>query len=184
MGILINRRFFAWAAAGLLFGGPSAAAAPTEYEVKAVFLFNFSQFVDWPAHAFPDEQAPLVIGVLGEDPFGAALDELVRGETVHGRRLEVRRYQDVETIDVCHILFIDRSRRGRLERILSELDNRAVLTVGDSEDFARTGGIIEFVTIDNRIRLQINLDAARLAELTISSKILRPATIVATDKAR
>ena len=156
-----------------------APAAPTEYQVKAVFLFNFSQFVDWPAASFADGRAPLVIGVLGSDPFGATLDEIVRGETVNGRPLEVRRYDSVEQIDACHILFIERSQEERLDAVLAGLKGRSVLTVGDFEGFARRGGIIRFVTVGNKIRLRVNLAAAQDAELTISSKLLRPAQIVA-----
>jgi YfiR/HmsC-like len=157
-----------------------APAAPTEYQVKAVFLFNFSQFVDWPAGSFPDGRAPLVIGVLGKDPFGATLDEIVRGETVNGRPLEVRRYGSAEQIDdACHILFIERSQEERFDGVLAALKGRSVLTVGDFEGFARRGGIIRFVTVGNKIRLRVNLAAAQDAKLTISSKLLRPAQIVA-----
>lgn len=173
-------RLFALLVVGLLFGSPASPAAPTEYEVKAVFLFNFSQFVDWPADAFPNAQAPLIIGVIGHDPFGAALDEAVRGEVVHGRRLEIRRYQDVEELNACHILFINPSTQEGIEQILSKLRSRSVLTVADSANFARAGGMVRFVTIDNRIRLQINLDAVKLANLEISSKLLRPAEIVSS----
>jgi hypothetical protein len=164
----------------LMLAGSAVAAGPSEYQVKAVFLFNFSQFVDWPASAFASAGAPLVIGVLGDDPFGAALDEAVRGEAVNGRPLEVRRYSTVEEVDHCHILFINIAAKDRLEQALARLRVRQVLTVGDSENFARAGGVIQFVTIDNKIRLQINLDAAKLANLSISSKLLRPAQIVTT----
>jgi hypothetical protein len=156
-----------------------APAAPTEYQVKAVFLFNFSQFVDWPAASFADARAPLVIGVLGSDPFGATLDEIVRGETVNGRPLEVRRYDAAEQIDTCHILFIERSQDERLDAVFAALKGRSVLTVGDFEGFARRGGIIRFVTVGNKIRLRVNLAAAQDAKLAISSKLLRPAQIVA-----
>jgi hypothetical protein len=156
-----------------------APDAPTEYQVKAVFLFNFSQFVDWPASSFPDGRAPLVIGVLGNDPFGATLDEIVRGETVNGRPLEVRRYDSVEQIDACHILFIARSQDEQLDAVFATLKGRNVLTVGDLEGFARRGGIIRFVTVGNKIRLRVNLAAAQDAKLAISSKLLRPAQIVA-----
>jgi hypothetical protein len=155
-----------------------AQAPPTEYQVKAVFLFNFSQFVDWPATAFADGRAPLVIGVLSSDPFGAMLDEIVRGETVKGRPLTVRRYQSLDQVDNCHILFVDRSQDAQFDTIVAALKDRSVLTVGDFEGFARRGGVIRFVTVGNRIRLRVNLAAAQAANLTISSKLLRPATIV------
>jgi len=155
-----------------------AQAPPTEYEVKAVFLFNFSQFVDWPAAAFADDRSPLVIGVLGSDPFGAVLDGIVRGETVNGRPIVVQRYQSVEQIDTCHILFIDRSQQPQLGAIVAALRTRNVLTVGDFDGFGRSGGMIRFATVGNKIRLRINLTAAQEANLTISSKLLRPAQIL------
>ena len=176
----------AWICAALLslaaVASSHAQAPPTEYQVKAVFLFNFSQFVDWPPSTFADGRSPLVIGVLGTDPFGATLDEIVRGETVNGRPLAVRHYQSVEQLDACHILFIDRSQDAQLDGIIAALQGRSVLTVGDFDGFTRRGGMIRFVTVDNKIRLRVNLAAARQANLAISSKLLRPAQIVAPGK--
>lgn len=166
----------------LLVAAAPALAAPTEYDVKAAFLFNFSQFVDWPEVAFAEPRSPLVIGVLGTDPFGSALDEIVRGEIVKGRPLEVRRFRSVNELDTCHILFIDRSEQQRFAGILASLHGRSILTVGDFEGFAASGGVIHFVTAGNKIRLRVNLDAARAASLTISSKLLRPATIVGPNE--
>ncbi|MBL9216250.1 MAG: YfiR family protein [Opitutaceae bacterium] len=171
-------------ALGLAFGaGPALPAPPSrEYQVKAVFLFNFAQFVDWPPAAFPSAGSPLVIGVLGEDPFGAALDDAVRGETVASRPLAVRRFRRPADIAECHILFVSRPASARLGEVLAALDGRAVLTVGEADDFAARGGMIHFVTDKSRTRLRINLDAARNAGLTLSSKLLRPAEIVATAR--
>jgi len=171
--------------AALLFssaGRAPAQTAPTkEFQVKAVFLFNFTQFVEWPTNAFPEAQAPMVIGVLGEDPFGPFLDETVRGETVNGHPLVIQRYHDVGEIKQCHILFISRSESNRLEEILTSLKGRNILTVADFDGFARQGGIVRFIT-DKKIHLRINLDAAKAANLTISSKLLRPAEIVESGK--
>lgn len=165
-----------------LTGWPLAAAhaQPSEYEVKAVFLFNFSQFVDWPPRAFAGSQEPLIIGVLGEDPFGAVLDEVVHEESVNGRPLVARRFDDVSQVDHCHILFVASSQRARLDEILRQLHGRPILTVADFDGFAEQGGMVRFATVAGRIRLHINLDAARAENLTISSKLLRPAQIVAT----
>jgi hypothetical protein len=181
VAVLTRRRAAALIAALLaLAAAPGRAQAPpSEYQVKAAFLFNFSQFVDWPAAAFADGRSPLVIGVLGEDPFGATLDEIIRGETVNGRPLAVRRYKSIDQVDACHILFIDRSQIGQLDSVVTALRERSVLTVGDFEGFTRRGGIIRFVTVGNKIRLRVNLAAAQQAKLTISSKLLRPAQIVA-----
>jgi len=157
--------------------GP-ASAAPTPAEVEAVFLFNFSQFVDWPPRTFADQNAPIVIGVLGSDPFGVSLDEVVRGEVVKGHPLVVRRFRRLEDLTDCQILFISRSERARLDSILKTLQGRSILTVSDFEDFAREGGVICFVLVENKIRLRVNLEAAKAAGLTLSSKLLRPAQIV------
>lgn len=156
-------------------GVPTAAS---EYQLKAVFLFNFTQFVDWPPDAFGDEASPLVIGVLGTDPFGELLDEIVRGERVKGRPLVVQRYAHLEDVKACHVLFVSVSETARLKDIFAALKSRSILTVGDAEGFARRGGVISFATVDNKIRLKINLEAAQAAHLTISSKLLRPADIV------
>ena len=169
----------------LLAGAPQApvrAMSPTEYQLKAVFLFNFAQFVDWPQESFPEAQTPLVIGVLGEDPFGTYLDDIVSGERVNNRQLEIQRYRQVDEIKTCHILFISQSESKRLEQIVADLKGRSILTVSDSVGFARSGGMIRFVTERNKLRLKINLEAATAANLTISSKLLRPAEIVTPGK--
>jgi hypothetical protein len=153
------------------------AGTPTEYEIKAIFIFNFTQFVEWPANAFPDEQTPLVIGVLGDDPFGAYLDETVKGESVNGHSLIVKRFRTVEEADNCHILFINSGTAGGVEQVLQTLKGRSVLTVGDATEFARQGGMVRFFTENKKIRIRINLDATRAADLTISSKLLRLAEI-------
>ena len=167
---------------GLLFLGgldASAQTAPSrEYQIKAVFLFNFAQFVEWPSTAFASPNSPIIIGVLGEDPFGAYLDETVRGENVDNRPVEVQRYGRVEEIKTCHILFISRSEASHLEQILVSLKDRSLLVVGDGDDFAQRGGMIRLATIQNKVRLIINVEAAQVANLTISSKLLRSAEIL------
>jgi YfiR/HmsC-like len=177
---LLNRRQLL-ASLAVLASACVYGAAPTEYEVKAVFLFNFTQFVDWPAAAFSDGSSPLIIGVLGSDPFGEALEDAIQGETVNGRPLAVRRYSKVEDIDHCHVLFINLPNNQQLSDVLEQMRERSILTVSDSTEFARSGGAIQFITVDNKIRLQINPHAAKLANLTISSKLLRPARIVSKD---
>lgn len=151
---------------------PVQSAPATEYQVKAVFLFNFAQFVEWP----PGEgSAPLVIGVLGQDPFGGYLDQTVRGERVNGRPLIVQRYHRVEDIRSCHVLFISRSESDRLDQIISSLKYRRILTVCDST--SGRGVIIRLVTEQNKVKLRINVEAAKAANLTISSKLLRLAQL-------
>jgi hypothetical protein len=163
-------------------GGPVATAQTKEYQVKAVFLFNFAQFVEWPSAAFTSARAPIVIGVLGQNPFGSYLDEAVRGETVEDRPLEVQRYRRVDEIKTCHILFISRSEASRLGEILMALKDRSILVVGDGDDFVLRGGMIRLANAQNRIRLIINAEAATAASLVISSQLLRSADIVTTAK--
>lgn len=162
-----------------------AAAQPTalrDYQIKAVFLFNFAQFVEWPAAAFQAEDSPFVIGVLGDDPFGTDLKEATKGEKLGSRVIEIRRYHRVEEVDACHILFICRSENPRLDRVMTALGQRSILTVSDTEEFSRRGGMIRFVTENNKVRMKINLEAAKHANLILSSKLLRAADIVTPDR--
>ena len=174
---LRNRPRFAVMTAGLLscLLATFAMAAAPEYQVKAAFLFNFTQFVEWPPQ---QSSTPFVIGVLGEDPFNSFLDETIRGEAVEGRRLSVAHYRSQEEIGACDILFIAASESSRMDAILGSLRGRPILTVSDFQDFAPRGGAIQFVTVNNKLKLRINPDAARAAHLTISSKLLRLADIV------
>jgi hypothetical protein len=164
----------------LIFSGlaNSTAAASPEYQVKAVFLFNFAQFVEWPPQSFEDAAAPFVIGVLGTDPFGAALEGAVRGETLNGRSFVIERYRSVTEIRRCQILFISRSEAAHIVEISASLAGHGILTVSDTEDSAQRGVMIRFVAESNRIRLRINVEAAKAAGLSISSKLLRPAELV------
>jgi len=159
----------------------TAAPTPSEYQVKAVFLFNFTQFVDWPADSFADGRAPFVIGVLGHDPFGSALDEAVRGETVNGRTLVVERFRSIAELKPCQILFIDRSASSDTRKTLSSIGHPGTLTVSDSDADAQPDVIIRFLNEGKKIRLRINVDSARDAGLVISSKLLRPAEVVSSS---
>jgi hypothetical protein len=164
----------------LISAGPEASAQTTvsrEYQVKAVFLFNFAQFVDWPPEASASPQAPLIIGVLGDDPFDGFLDDTVRGEKLNHRPFVVQRYRRVEDVDGCQVLFISRTNPDQLGHIMAVLKGRSILTVGDTEGFYQGGGIIRFVTEKNRIRFRINVEAAEAAHLVISSKLLRLAEV-------
>jgi hypothetical protein len=149
-----------------------------EYQLKAVFLYNFAQFTDWPTNAFASTNSPIVIGVLGADPFGSALEDTVRGEIVHGRRLVVEHYRRADEIRTCHILFISQSETRTLEQQLDILKGKPVLTVSDIEQSAFRGAMIRLVTEKNKIRLRVNLDAVKASNLVISSKLLRAAEIV------
>jgi hypothetical protein len=164
--------------------GTSAAAqasAPSrEYQVKAVFLFNFAQFVDWPPAVFAEESTPLAICVLGSDPFGSYLDDIVRGEQVKSRRLTVQRFRSPEEISGCQVLFVSRSEGRNLAKTLASAREMDALTVSDADDFAARGGMIQLTTESGRIRIKINVNAAKASSLVISSKLLRSAEIVAS----
>lgn len=169
-------------AAPALAQAADAALPPPEYQVKAVFLFNFAQFVEWPAAAFPDAKAPLVIGVVGSDPFGAYLDNLVRGEKIGEHPMVVRRLGDGDNLAAAQVLFVGASDPVQAGRILARVKGRPVLTVGDAENFSRLGGLVRFVTENGKLRLRINASGAKDAGLTVSSKLLRWATIVTPEK--
>lgn len=160
------------AAAECSCAGTARAASANEYQIKAAFLFNFAKFVGWPSQAFADANTPLIIGVLGQDPFGSYLDETVQGERIDNRQLVIQRYHSPAEIKHCHVLFISRSEAGRLNQIVSSLKSRNMLIVTDA-DGGEGGVIIRFVTEGNRIRFKIDAQAAKAANLTISSKLLR-----------
>jgi hypothetical protein len=173
---------FATLLAGLLCAGTpvsrSGAAAPTEQEVQAVFLFNFSSFVDWPAAAFSSPSQPFVICLLGAAELAANVEQAVRGENVDGRPMLVRRFRGDEQPGDCQILFIDDSQEAHLARMLDAARDRPALTVSDLDGASQRGVMVQLVNERNRIRLLINVEAARAAGLTISSNLLRAAQIV------
>ena len=164
------------------FALPQQRIESAEYHVKAVFLFNFAQFVEWPATAFPEAKSPIVIGVLGEDPFGSYLDETVRGEEIEGHPLVIQRFDNVGDIKNCHILFIHPSIVPRLDYVLKDLKGKNILTVSDGNNFTKQGGMVRLFTENNKIKLRVNLDAVKAEDLIISSKLLRLAEIVSSNK--
>jgi len=154
---------------------PAFTQKASEYQVKAAFLFNFSKFLEWPPEAMGEPNEPFVVGVLGKDPFGSNLDEIIAGEKIMGRPMVVRRFNSTEEIDKCHILFIHVP--GKTSEALNALKGKSILTVSDDEEFNAYGGIIKFYTENEMIRLEINIQAAKAANLTVSSKLLRIAKI-------
>lgn len=150
----------------------------SEYQIKAAYLFNFLKFVEFPDDSFADPLAPIVIGVVGDDPFGSSLPQVVVGKTVQGRDLVIRLYHPGENLRGAHILFISASERKRLPMILSDLRGSSVLTVADTPGFIDAGGMIQFLNENDRVRFAINLDAATRARLKLSSKLLSLAKVV------
>lgn len=162
-----------------LVGQPLTAAAPlNEYEVKAAFLFQFTRFVEWPPTMFPDAEAPLVVGVLGQDPFGDHLRSAFQGRTAQGRQIVVRHVRHGQQLQQCHLLFVSASEEARIPDLLRTVGTAGVLTVGDSPGFAEAGGAVNFVIEAARVKLEVNMRAAERARIRISSKMLTLARIV------
>ena len=166
-----------------IVAAPNAHAqdALPEYQIKAAYLFNFLKFVEYPNESFMDPLAPIVIGVIGDDPFGNALPQVVIGKTVQGRDLVIHVYRIGEDLRGAHILFISASERKRLPMILSSLRGSSVLTVADTEGFLEAGGMIQFLSENDRVRFAINVDATSRAKLKMSSKLLSLARAVGAN---
>lgn len=159
-------------------GHLAVGAEPTEYQLKAVFLINFAKFVDWPTTAFSTAKSPINLCVLGTDPFGRDLDDFVQGQVADDRTMAVKRLARVQREDNCHVLFMSAAEKARTGWVLGVLRNMPTLTVGEGDDFAAAGGVIGLVIEDNKIRFEVNLDAADRAGLKISSKLLKLAKYV------
>ncbi len=158
---------------------PKAARAADEhsleYQVKAAFLLNFTKFIEWPADAFASDRAPITICVLGDDPFGNALDQIVAGEAVNARKLAIERLRRAPASKACQVLFIGKPEKDY--KILTGLGN-GVLTVGEGDSFLRNGGMIAFVLDNRRVRFDINQTAVEGGQLKMSSKLLTVARSV------
>lgn len=155
---------------------PDADTQPSEYQVEAAFLLNFTKFVDWPPAAFASAEAPFNLCVVGQDPFGDSLDRVVSGETVNGRKLTVIRSRRAPAPKSCQIVFVP-ATEGDAAQILKAL-NPEVLTVGEGEGFLRAGGMIGFVIENRRVRFSVNLNPAERGQLKLSSKLLSVARSV------
>ncbi len=145
-------------------------ASVGEYPVKAAFLYNFAKLVEWPGGS---AAKTIVIGILGSDPFGAVLDFTFEDKVIAGKRFEVRRFQRIDQLQVCHVLFISDSEQKNFGRILEAVRGMPVLTVSDARDFVSAGGIIELVLEDSKIRFDINLSEAKRSGLRISAQLLQ-----------
>jgi hypothetical protein len=175
----ILRVLLALVACVLWRGDLAAASMPTESEVKAVFLYNFAKFTEWPASSFEQTGGALVLGVHGPDPFGAILERLAAAQQVQGRRIVIRRGRTLAELGFCHVLFL----AGRAGEPAAESSIRAVsgagqLIVGDGQAFAENGGGIGFYLDDRKVRFVINLAATDRAGLKLSSKLLKIATVI------
>jgi hypothetical protein len=171
----------------LILAGLAATESPAqpvpsrEYQIKAVFLFNFIQFVEWPETAFPTYDAPVRIGILGDDPFGQSMEATIKGETIRNRRLVVERSHRLEDLRDCHLIFFCKSESRQMREILAQLDGRPVLTVSETDGFARLGGVIAFYPDGKKVRFEINSETAQRAGLKMSSQLLELGKIVTAE---
>jgi hypothetical protein len=159
----------------------ASVPAPTrEYEVKAAALYNIIAFTDWPESAFKSPDAPLVVAVFGRGLILNALADLVQNEAWRGRQIVIERNPLVADAKSAHVVFISRTEQARWPFIRGQLAGKPVLIVSDADDFARDGGTVQFTIERNKLRLVVNLTAARAAQLQISSRVLRLAEVIGT----
>lgn len=181
-----RRRAIRWVAillallvAALVGGGISPAEAasppPLESQVKAAFLYQFTKFVEWPPQALRDNT--IIIGVLGDSPVADAL-AAIEGQEAKGRTVVVKRFKGLDELEFAHILFLSPDAAGHLKEIQKRLEHSSTLLVSDVEGFARSGGMINFIMVGNKIRFEINVEAAEQARLRISSQLLKLARII------
>lgn len=158
---------------------PLQASAPVqnEYALKSRFLYNFCRFIEWPDSAFVSPTEPFIIGIVGDDPFGSALNEAVRGKKYHNRPIWIDHFRAPAEIKRCHLLFVSRANAGRLDPILAAVAGKNVLTVSETEDFLTRGGMITLRAEQNRVRLRLGAAAIQSANLVVSSKLLRVAEV-------
>jgi hypothetical protein len=190
MGTFIKRKIGrTWAVLGFLvflIGIPGVWAEVSEYTVKAAFIYNFAKFVTWPAKSLGKAGSPMVIGVLGDDPFGSALDDAVAGKSVDGHPLTVKRFDGFSDANAgalrkCQILFISYSEKDKVGDVLTALKGASVLTVSEIEKFPLKGGDVLFDMEGSKVTLEINPEAAKKAGLEISSKLLQVAKIYKSE---
>ena len=164
--------------------GIDAQEGPTEYQVKAAYILNFLKFVEWPGDPSANMRERWIIGVVGENPFGDGLTQIITGKTVQGHELEVKQFRPGEDVRGCRVLFISESEKKRLPSTLAALNGSSVLTVGDTDHFIESGGMIQFVMEEKRVRFAIDISATSRARLKLSSKLLSLArTVTGTERA-
>jgi hypothetical protein len=158
----------------LAFGFPALAqeAPPTEYQIKAAFLYNFVKFVQWPTQAYAAATSPAIIGVLGENVFGDDLEKAIHNKVINHHPLRFKQFDSAEEATNCQVLFISQSEKKRFPQILESLRGKSILTVSESDHFLHDGGMINFIIVDLKVRFQINNEPARKAGLIISSDLL------------
>ena len=176
------KRFIYFAVFVLLIAGCSVSSVfagqqkAGEYQVKAAFLYNFINFIDWPSQSSLKSSPNITVCIIGDDPFGDALEDLLN-EPVQGKKLAIK-YRSYDDLRGCNILFLPVSEKHRTAKILRSIGNSDVLTVSDTVESAQQGIIISFYIEQQKVRFTVNVGAAKRAGLRISAKLLKLATIV------
>jgi uncharacterized protein DUF4154 len=160
-------------------------AGSAEYLIKAGFIYNFANLVQWPSSSFAQADSPIVIVILGEDHFGTTLDRALDGKKVNARSFVIKRAKSISELQRtlgpqkdCQILYVSSSEMPHLSDAIQMLKGVPVLTIGETPGFARNGGIINLILEDNKVRFEVNVAAAKEADLNISSRLLALARIV------
>lgn len=153
-----------------------------EYKIKAAFLYNFCVFTTWPKEAFKKDDSPIVVGVLGSDPFGPALDAALKKKKVDNRAFRIERYAKFKDIGDCHLLFVPSDSAKHMSDVKKKLENKHTLIVGESTSFALAGGAIGFYVEKKKMRFEVNTAETKRRGLSISSKLLKLARIVKEPK--
>jgi len=156
---------------------PCAADAPREEQVKAAFIYNFTQFVAWPDDAFPSIDAPFVVAIVGDDPLSQAIEQAMTDKLVNGRRIVVSHFASADRIGRCQLLIVPASQQGAAAAVLAKIGNAPVLTVGDGDDFMTQGGAIRLFVEEGRIRFELAPDILAAARIKPSAKLMKLARI-------
>jgi hypothetical protein len=164
----------------ILLGLSTTNAVPEvrDNEIKAMFLFYFSKFIEYPESALSSKSQPLRICIFGEDPFQNALDAAVQGKDAHGHSIEIKRFNKTETIKECQILFISSAEQASLPQIFAHTRQYPILTVSDMDNFIKSGGMIQFYIEENKVRFMVDLKKIQGATLKVSSRLLQVAKVV------
>ena len=179
--ILIHVALFLSALATAFSSAEAEDLQFTEYEVKAGFIYNIPKFVEWPEGSWPASRSVMPLCVIGNDPFGKAIDG-INGKTVKGKRLEIRRVSSIHELKDCQLAFISSSEKDRLPRIIEALKGSNTLTIGDTEGYISQGVIINFYLEGKKVRFEIDIERAKQMKLLVSSQLLKLARIAGERK--
>jgi hypothetical protein len=173
-------RRYRFVSALLLFHLAVGAYAQTTRvdQIKAAFIYNFTKFIEWPPKSFTDVNAAIVIGVLGDSPMAAVLDDVVRDRRVNGRPITVRTIQSAAEAASTQVLFVSATNSSLWAQVQAAIETRSVVTVGESPSFARSGGTINFVVQDDKLRFEINMTAAERSGVKITAQLQKLASAV------